>query len=124
MYKGFSTVASTAKKKFTLTDKSLIKQDLLNAFNIRLGSVPMQPQIGCIIWDMLFENMTKTQLNDVAENVTNIVSADPRLRLQKLDVSTTNNTLTVTLKVSYVTTNEVETMKINFNSQNSMAAFY
>lgn len=124
LYKGFSTINSKSQKKFVLTDHDLIKQDLLNAFNIHLGSVPMQPTVGCIIWQMLFENLTQAQLDDISANVTSIVNSDPRINLQGLDISTQDNTLTITLTLLYVATNQVETMRVNFNSANQTAVYY
>lgn len=117
IYKGFSTVSSDAQKKFVLVNKKLIKQDLINALNIRPGSVVMQPTVGCIVWQSLFEQLTQTLMNDIAANITSIVNNDPRLNLQKLDISQNQNTITITMTLLYVDTNEVEQMVVNFNGQ-------
>jgi hypothetical protein len=41
---GYSTI--NQYKKFTLTDGELVKRDLLNAFNIRQGTLPGRPDYG------------------------------------------------------------------------------
>ena len=52
-YRGFSTLVNA--KKYRLTDFELVKQDLINHFNIRKGEKLMKPDFGTVIWDMLFE---------------------------------------------------------------------
>ena len=46
-YKGFSTVGRN--QKFRLTDFDLVKQDLINHFNIRKGEKLMNPNFGTVI---------------------------------------------------------------------------
>ena len=48
-YKGFST--NNRSKKFRVTDFELVKQDLINHFNIRKGEKLMNPNFGTIIWN-------------------------------------------------------------------------
>lgn len=123
-YRGFSTVSSDAQKKFVLTDNKLIRQDLLNALNIRLGSLVMQPTVGCIVWNVLFENITPSLIEDISTNITGIVNNDPRLNLQSLDITSLDNSITITMKLLFVLTNEVDIMTVTFNSQNSSASYY
>ena len=85
-YRGFSTVnpESTTFQQF---DIGLIKQNLLNHFNIRQGEKLSDPKFGCIIWDALYEPLT-TELKDaITTNVTNIVNYDPRTRASGVQVS-------------------------------------
>jgi phage baseplate assembly protein W len=117
VYSGFSTVSSSSQKKFVLTDRALIKQDLLNAFMTKRGSRLMRPKDGCIIWDKLFDNLTATDLSDISDNLSSIVNADPRVKLVSLDISTSiPNTMVATIQLQYVGTNEVDTMVATFNS--------
>ena len=55
-YRGFSTLVN--KKKYSLTDYNLAKQDLINYFSIKKGDKLMQPSFGSIIWEQLFEPLT------------------------------------------------------------------
>lgn len=123
-YRGFSTVSSDAQNKFVLTNKKLIIQDLLNALNIRIGSVVCQPTVGCLVWNVLFENITQTIISDLTDNITGIVNNDPRLSLQALDITSVENTITITLTLLFVQTNEIETLTVNFNSQLTSASYY
>lgn len=123
MYNGFSTIDKSSRN-FVLKDKKLIKRDLLNALNIRLGSVVMQPTVGCLIWQYLFGQLTQTAAADITANLTSIVNNDPRINLQSIDISQVENGITITMIILYVLTNEVETMKVNFNAQNESAAYY
>jgi phage baseplate assembly protein W len=123
-YYGFSTISSSSQKKYVLTDKKLIKQDLLNILNTRRGSRVMNPRLGCVAWEMLFENLSQAQIESLSANITAIVNGDPRLNLQSLDVSTVGNNLTLTLKLMYVHTNEVETMQVQFDAQAQTATSF
>ena len=116
-YSGFSTVSADAQKKFVLTNHKLVKQDLVNALMTRRGSRVMQPKIGCIVWEKLFENITQTDVEEIASNITGIVGNDPRLTLVSIDVSPQqNNTVTVTLQIQYTGSDQTDQLILNFNS--------
>ena len=55
-YRGFTTI--NVAKKFRLVDFDLVKQDLINHFNIKKGEKLMQPNFGSIIWNCLYEPLT------------------------------------------------------------------
>ena len=121
-YKGFSTL-NPLSKNFTLTDINLINQDLLNQFNVRTGSRVMQPGLGCLAWDLLFEPMTASQQSDLVANITQIVATDPRVQLQTINVTTNENSITVTLKLYYVQLNVVNQMTAMFTQDANNAVF-
>lgn len=125
LYYGFSTINPKSQKKYILTDKDLIKQDLLNVINTRRGSRVMQPNVGCIAWELLFEPMTLSQQDDLEANLVAIIANDPRVSLLNISIVTSvNNTITATITLLYVQTNEVETLVVNFdNSASSNATF-
>ncbi len=116
-YRGFSTISANSQKKFVLTDNDLAKQDLLNNLMIRRGSRVMQPNVGCIVWEKIFENISTTDVTDIANNITTIVNSDPRLSLVSIDVTQNQNTIVVTLSLLYTQTNETEQLILNFNSE-------
>ena len=117
-YYGFSTVSSSSQKKFVLTDRDLIKQDLLNILMTRRGSALMQPNFGCIVWEKIFENITTQDVQDIASNISTIIANDPRVNLLSIDVTPSGNNITVTLKLQYASTNFVDQLVINFNNNN------
>jgi len=115
-YKGFSTLNSP--KKFTLTDFQLAKQDLINYFSIRKGQKLMQPNFGTIIWDMLFEPLDDTTRQLIQQDITRIVGYDPRLKVGQVAITQQDTGFLIQLTLSYVNTNQVSTLELNFN-QNS-----
>jgi phage baseplate assembly protein W len=116
IYRGISTLVN--KKKYVLTDYALARQDLINYFNIRKGDKLMQPNFGCIIWDHLFDPLDEAVQELVTNDIMRIVSYDPRLRVGQVAVTQQQNGLMVQLTLSYVPTNQTDTINFNFN-QNS-----
>jgi len=116
IYKGFSTVSSSAQKKFVLTDNDLIKQDLLNVIKTKRGARVMQPNFGCIVWEKLFEIISPSDVQDISDNFNSIINSDPRITLDSIDISPSVNTLTITLVIRYTKTNELDKMELTFNT--------
>lgn len=116
-YRGFST--RTSSKKYSLTDYELAKQDLLNYFSLKKGQKLMQPTFGTIIWDMLFEPLDEATQDVITQDITKIVSYDPRLRVGQIAVTQQDTGFLVQLTLSYVPTNQTELISMNFdkNSQ-------
>jgi len=73
LYKGYSTVGNTGTK-VQLVDADLVKQDLINHFNIRRGKKLMNPDFGTIVWDSLFEPFTEQLKDQIIDDVTRIAS--------------------------------------------------
>ena len=118
-YSGFSTVNPLSQKNFRLTDHELIKQDLLNSINTRRGTRLMLPREGCIVWELLFEPLTEQVVNQITENFTYIINADPRVSLKNIDVTALEdeNFLLVDIELLYVDTDQTDTMKVLFDRQ-------
>jgi|WetSurMetagenome_2_1015567.scaffolds.fasta_scaffold436532_2 uncharacterized protein len=117
IYSGFSTVSSNSQKKFILTDHQLIIQDLTNAFKTRRGERLMLPDYGCIAWEKTFENLSQTDIDEISSNISSIINNDPRVTLSSLDISKSDNTLTITIIIQYVNTDETDTIKLIYNSE-------
>jgi len=116
IYKGFSTLVDP--KKFTLTDFQLAQQDLINYFNIRKGQKLMQPNFGTVIWDMLFEPLDESTRQIIQQDIQRIVGYDPRLKVGQVLVTQQDTGFLIQLTLSYVNTNQVNTLNLNFD-QNS-----
>jgi phage baseplate assembly protein W len=119
LYRGFSTVNELSQKKFVLTDYELVKQDLLNSFNTRKGSRLMQPQEGCIVWELMYEPLTEDTKQAMVENLVYIISQDPRLQLVDVTVidQTDNNSITVELAVNTVAGDQTQVMRVLFDER-------
>lgn len=116
-YRGFSTRLNA--KKYSVTDFSLAKQDMINHFEIRRGEKLMNPQFGTIIWDMLFEPLTEDTKQIITNDITRIVSYDPRLAVQQVAVIEQDNGFLIEIIVSYIPTDQTETIAMNFDRANN-----
>ena len=116
-YRGFSTRLNA--KKYRLTDFELAKQDMINHFEIRKGEKLMNPQFGSIIWDMLFEPLTEDTKQIITNDITRIVSYDPRLAVQQVAVSEQDNGFLIAIDVSYIPTDQTQTIALNFDRANN-----
>lgn len=117
-YIGFSTRRNA--KKYTLTDFELAKQDLINHLNIRKGEKLMQPSFGTVIWDMLFEPLDESTQHIITDDVTKIISYDPRLEIGQIAIKQKDNGILIELTLAYVPTKQQDVLVLNFdkNSKN------
>lgn len=118
---GFSTV--NRPKKFTLTDYELIKQDLINAFNIRQGSLPGRPEVGTIIWNFLFENQIEELVNNLNQEIQRVVAQDPRVTISDLQVFPQENGILIQLQVQTVQSTTTEILSVFFDLQQRQASY-
>lgn len=103
------------------TDQVLIRADLINHFNTRLGERLMNPEFGCIIWDYIFDPFTDEVRYAVIENLQGIIESDPRIILRSLDVAEYEHGLQVELAIAYADGDYSEDMVITFDSQSGKA---
>ena len=119
-YRGFSTV-NPENTSFQQFDIGLIKQNLLNHFNIRQGEKLSNPAFGCIIWDALYEPLTNTLKDAITTNVTNIVNYDPRTRASSVQVSEYESGLQIECTITYKDYNISENLKMQFDKDIGLA---
>ena len=112
-YKGFST--QPGNRNFRLTDFDLIKQDIMNHFNIRKGEKLMRPNFGTIIWNVLHEPFTEDLRSVITQDVQAIASYDPRVSFDNIIITEFDQGIQIELQLRYVLTNQVTTMLMNFN---------
>ena len=117
LYRGYSTLGKD--KKVRMVDADLIKQDLINHFNIRRGEKLMNPDFGTIIWDSLFEPFTEQLKSQIIDDVTRIVSYDPRLKVDSVLVDQYDNGLILELRLLYSNTNELENLRLTFDKSSA-----
>lgn len=114
MYRGFSTVGR--KNKFRITDMDLVKQDLLNHFNIRRGEKLMNPNFGTIIWNVLYDPLTEELKSIIIADVNRIVSYDPRISVDSVVITEYNQGLQIAISVRYLQTNQSSAMTLQFDN--------
>ena len=121
VYKGFSTLATS--RNFRLTDFDLIKQDIINHFNIRKGEKLMRPNFGTIIWNVLHEPFTDDLKSVISEDIKAIASYDPRVSFDNIVITEYDQGIQIELQLRYVLTNQTNVMLMNFNNQtNTLSA--
>jgi phage baseplate assembly protein W len=137
LYKGYSTkqfnysdpttivgLSDNDFGPYMLTDKNLIVMDLLNHFNTRKGERLMNPAFGCLIWDRLFEPMTAALKDAVVQDISDIISSDPRIDiLQRVQLaeSTDGTGLEVTADIVIKNSNELVQLNIAFDKSSGVA---
>lgn len=115
-YKGFSTQSG---RNFRLTDFELIKQDIVNHFNIRKGEKLMKPNFGTIIWNVLFEPFTEDLKSVITQDVKAIAGYDPRVSFDNIVITEYEQGIVLELQLRYVPTNQTNVMLLNFNGTNN-----
>jgi phage baseplate assembly protein W len=118
---GFSTVRQN--KNFVLVDYELIKQDLLNAFNIRQGEVVGRPGYGTLLWTYLFENQTPELQTAIYNEVQRVIAGDPRLYLNNVTMYPQNNGILLQLNLQTVATTTAQILSIFFNESQRSASY-
>jgi len=120
-FNGFTTIGRC--KKFTLTDRELVKRDLLNHFMIKEGQLPGIPEFGTRIWNFIFEPSTQNLLRQITAEVNRVASYDPRLEV--IDVSATQSDNGVQLEVNLVIRPDTspETLILQFDEQTQTVDF-
>ena len=118
-YKGISTVNADSDS-FNLYDIALIKQDIINHFHIRVGEKLENPSFGTIIWDVLFEPMTDSLKQAIANNVTEIINYDPRVQVEQVTVDTYESGIMIECTLTYLPYNISESMRMKFDEDNAI----
>jgi len=117
-YKGFNS--SDPSNGFKSYDIDLVKQDIVNHFNIRKGEKLMNPEFGTIIWDLLFEQFTPEVKKLIIQDVETIVNYDPRIIINNILVDSTDQGIRVAADVTYLPFNVNEKMTFDFDKANGL----
>jgi phage baseplate assembly protein W len=117
-YRGFNS--REFKKNFRLFDFELVKQDLINHFNIRKGEKLENPEFGTIIWDILFEPFTQSIREEIAKDVENIINFDKRIRVDNLLIDATEYGIRIQAELTYIPLDLKDVLRIDFDRRNSI----
>ena len=115
-YRGLSTV-DPANRSNVLYDIALIKQDIINHFHIRQGEKLENPEFGTIVWDVIYEPLTEQLKTVIAQNVTEIVNADPRVSVDAIVIDQYESGIIVDCTLSYLPYNISEQMRLAFDEE-------
>lgn len=112
-FKGMSTV-DKVRAPYTLTDRELIKRDLLNVFYTRRGERVMRPTHGSIIWDLLMNPADPGTEQEIREDVERIIRKEPRVKLLDTKILMLDHVIRVNITLEYVSLNSTETLYLEF----------
>ena len=112
-FKGFSSRADN--QNFKVYDFECAKQDLINRLSIRKGERVENPTFGTIIYDALFEPFTETLKEQITEDVTQNLNADPRIATDEILVSEADNGIAIQATIRYVPLNITEKLRFSFD---------
>ena len=121
IYRGISTV-NPDSKNYNLYDINLIKQDLLNHFQIRKGEKINNPESGSIIWNTLYEPLTQETRDAITADVSTIVNNDPRVSVDALSIVEKDYGIQIAVTLSYLKYSIKETLRLNFDRDNGLIA--
>jgi len=116
IFKGFSTV-DKIRAPYSLTDVELVKRDLLNEFNTRLGERVMRPNFGSIIWDLLMnpeDNFTEQEIRDDIER---IVGKDARVELINISVFRSDHVIRAEVELQFVILKTSDILYLEFTQE-------
>lgn len=119
IYKGFSTV-SNSFGNFKLYDTELIRQDLLNQFNVRKGERVMIPEFGTIVWGALFEPLTDELKFTLAKDIERIINSEPRVRADRITVTEYQQGLQFEIDLTYLDYNIADRIDIKFDQSGQL----
>jgi phage baseplate assembly protein W len=117
-YKGFNS--KDVQNGFKSYDIDLVKQDIVNHFNIRKGEKLMNPEFGTIIWDILFEQFTPEVKKLVIQDVETIINYDPRISINAIAVDSTDQGIRIEADIVYRPFNVNEKMTFDFDKDNGI----
>ena len=112
-FKGFSSRAEN--QNFKLYDFECAKQDLINRLSVRKGERVENPEFGTIIYDCLFEPFTEALKDQITEDITANLNADPRISTEEIRVSEEEHGIAIQATITYVPLNITEKLKFSFD---------
>ena len=112
-FKGFNTIGRI-RAPYTLTDGALIKRDLLNEFNTRLGERVMRPNFGSIIWDLLMDPSTPELEEQIRQDVLKIIDRDPRVEHLNTTITILDHTIRVEITINMLPYNSEDVLYLNY----------
>ncbi len=112
-FKGFSSKAE--KRNFKIYDFECVKQDLINRLSVRKGERVENPEFGTIIYDCLFEPLTESLREQILEDITANLNADPRIATEEIQVTEVDHGIGIQATVKYVPLDITEKLQFTFD---------
>jgi phage baseplate assembly protein W len=116
-FKGFSSKAD--QQNFKIYDFECVKQDLINRLSIRKGERVENPEFGTIIYDCLFEPFTEVLKDQILEDITANLNADPRISTEEILVTEEDHGIAIQATIKYIPLDITEKLQFKFD-ENSL----
>ena len=116
-FKGFSSKAE--KQNFKVYDFECVKQDLINRLSVRKGERVENPEFGTIIYDCLFEPFTEALKDQITDDITANLNADPRLATEEIQVMEVDHGIAIQATIRYIPLDITEKLQFKFD-ENSL----
>lgn len=116
-YRGFSTNNAERTRQWSRYDVELVKRDLLNHFETRIGERVMRPDFGCRIWDMMMDPRTADLRDEMVHEAERIIDADPRVRRIRVDVFEFPNGIKIEMLLDYHELSVTDTLVATFERE-------
>jgi len=120
VYRGVSTINQNSKS-FALYDTELVKQDILNHFNIRKGEKIYNPDFGSIVWDVIHEPLTEGTRNAIFNDIESVLGADPRINVLTIDLVEREYGMQIALEIEFKDYAQVEKMIYTFDRESGIS---
>ena len=117
LYKGYSTV-NRDFGPYAISDNDLIVQDLINHLQIRKGEKLMNPNIGTIIWNRLFDPLTPALKTEIKKDIDRIIAYDPRFNVVSSTIvqeSPDGRGLILNFQLQFSTDNQIAALSVIFD---------
>ena len=116
-FKGFSSKAD--QRNFKIYDFECVKQDLINRLSVRKGERVENPEFGTIIYDCLFEPFTEVLKDQILEDITANLNADPRISTEEILVTEADHGIAIQATIKYIPLDITEKLQFKFD-ENSL----
>ena len=116
-FKGFSSKAD--QQNFKVYDFECVKQDLINRLSVRKGERVENPEFGTIIYDCLFEPFTEALRDQILEDITANLNADPRISTEEILVTEVDHGIAIQATIKYIPLDITEKLQFKFD-ENSL----
>ena len=113
VFKGFSSRAES--QNFKVYDFECAKQDLINRLSIRKGERVENPDFGTIIYDSLFEPLTPVLKEQILQDITDNLNADPRIATEEIVLQEADKGIAIECSIRYVPLDITERLRFNFD---------
>ena len=114
-YNGFSTIG--LENRWKLGDVELVKRDILNQFQTRLGERLHNPTFGSIVWDLQFEPMSDELREELIADANRIIASDPRVVSRGVTVQAYENGFQLEMDLYLVDVDVATDLYVQFNQQ-------